>query len=111
MSNSPSDRLVPWTPLGIALLLILSMMSATEEWLYVAAALGAVASVAVGRTLERSENSALPARVKKFSKGWVIVVALAALSLLHGKWQPMAFFAIAGVISSALFWLACKSSG
>ncbi|HET8722392.1 MAG TPA: hypothetical protein VFM24_10210 [Nitrospira sp.] len=97
--------------MAIALVLVLSMMSATEEWLYVAAVLGALASVAVGRTLGRSDNSALAARVRKFAKGWIIVVALAALSLLHGKWQPMAFFAIAGVISSALFWLACKSSG
>jgi hypothetical protein len=110
VSNVPSDRLVPWTPFAIALVLIFSMMSTTEEWLYVAAVLGVLASIAVGRTLGRSDESVLATRVRKFARGWIVVVALAALSLLHGKWQPMAFFATAGVISSSLFWLGCKSS-
>lgn len=86
------------------------MMSTTEEWLYVAVLIGAVASIAVGRTLGRSDEYVLAARVGKFAKGWIVVVTLAALSLLHGKWQPMAFFAVAGVVSSGLFLLGCKSS-
>jgi hypothetical protein len=90
--------------------LIVSMMSTTEAWLYVAAIVGALASVAVGRTLERSDKRLFAARVKTFVKSWIVVVALAALSLLHGNWQPMLFFALAGVISSSLFWLSCKSS-
>jgi hypothetical protein len=105
-----SDRLVPWIPFAIALTLIFSMMSSTEEWLYVAAAVGAVASLAVGRTLGRSDARLLAARVKRLAKGWLVVVALAALSLLHGQWQPMVFFAMAGVVSSGLFWLGCKSN-
>ena len=68
--KSSSDRLVPWTPVAIALTLIVSMMSRTEEWLYLAAAVGAAASVAVGRTLGPSDATALAARVKKFTKGW-----------------------------------------
>ena len=106
----PSDRLIPWTPIAIALTLVFSMMSERDEWLYVAAVLGVVASLAVGRTLGRADNRSLKTRVKKFAKGWVIVVAFAALSLLQGTWQPMVFFAVVGVISLALFWLACKSS-
>ncbi len=105
-----SDRLIPWTPFAIALTLIFSMMSATEEWLYVAAALGVLASLAVGRTLGQSDTPSLQARVRKFAKGWVLVVALAALSLLHGTWQPMVFFALVGLASSTLFWLGCRSS-
>ena len=108
--NSSSDRLIPWTPVAIALTLIVSMMSRTEEWLYLAAAVGAAASVAVGRTLGPSDAAALAARVKKFTKGWIVVVALAALSLLHETWQPMVFFALGGVLSSGLFWLGCKSN-
>jgi hypothetical protein len=108
--RSPSDRLIPWTPLAIAFGLVFSMMSSTEEWLYVATAVGAVASIAVGRTLGRSDARVLAGRVGTFAKAWMVVVVLAALSLLHGKWQPMAFFALAGVSSSALFWLACKSN-
>ena len=106
----PSDRLIPWTPLAIALALVFSMMSEREEWLYVAAAVGVVASLAVGRTLGRSDERSMHARVRKFAKGWMIVIALAAFSLLHGKWQPPVFFALVGAVSSALFWLACKSS-
>jgi hypothetical protein len=44
-------------------------------------------------------------RLWKFAKGWLLVVAFAAFSLLHGKWQPMVFFALVGIISSAFFWL------
>ena len=108
--NSPSDRLVAWTPVAIALALVFSMMSTTEEWLYVAAAVGVLASIAVGRTLGRSDQRVLAARVMKFAKGWIIVAAVTALSLLNGKWQPMAFFAISGVVSTGLFWLGGKSS-
>jgi len=86
------------------------MMSNREVWLYVAAIAGVLASIAVGRTLRTSEELSLQARLWKFAKGWVLVVSLAALSLLHGKWQPMLFFALVGVISSAFFWLGCKSS-
>jgi hypothetical protein len=102
--RSRSYRLIEWAPFGIALGLIVSM------WLYVAAVAGALASIAVGRTSGRSEEFPLQARLWKFGKGWLLIVAFAALSLLHGKWQPMLFFALVGVISSALFWLGCKSS-
>ena len=106
-----SRRLIEWTPFGIALGLILSMMSAREEWLYVAAVAGVFASVAVGRTSSgKSENFAVKARLWKFGKSWLFVVAFAALGLLEGKWQPMVFFVLVGVISSAFFWLGCKSS-
>jgi hypothetical protein len=108
--RSRSYRLIEWAPFGIALGLIVSMMSDTEEWLYVAAVAGALASIAVGRTSGRSEEFPLQARLWKFGKGWLLIVAFAALSLLHRKWQPMLFFALVGVISSALFWLGCKSS-
>lgn len=107
---SGSDRLIQWIPFALALGLIFSMMPDRAEWLYVAAVVGGLASIAVGRTLGRLDRSSLQARVRKFAKGWVVVVALAALSLLHGKWQPMVFFAVVGVISSGLFWFGCKSN-
>jgi hypothetical protein len=109
-TGSGSDRLIQWTPFAIALGLVFSMMPDRAEWLYVAAVVGGLASIAVGRTLGRLDPFSLQARVKKFAKGWVVVVALAALSLLHGKWQPMVFFAVVGVISSGLFWFGCKSN-
>jgi len=105
-----SRRLIEWTPFGIALGLILSMMSAREEWLYVAAVAGVFASVAVGRTSGKSEDFAVKARLRKFAKGWLFVVAFAALGLLEGKWQPMVFFVLVGIISSAFFLLGCRSS-
>ena len=107
---SRSYSLIEWTPFGIALTLIFSMMSDTEEWLYVAAVIGVLASIAVGRTSGMSGEFSLQARLWKFTKSWLVVVGLAALSLMSGKWQPMVFFALVGVISSALFWLGCKSS-
>ncbi|MDF0643952.1 MAG: hypothetical protein P0111_07965 [Nitrospira sp.] len=103
-------RLMVWTPLGIALVLIFSMMSEIEEWLYVAVVIGLVASLAVGRTSGKPGEASVQARLFKFGKGWSLVVALAALSLLHGTWQPMVFFAIFGALSTACFWLGCKSS-
>ena len=109
-TDSRSYRLIEWTPFGIALVLIVSMMSDTEEWLYVAAVIGALASLAVGRTSGTSQEFSVQAHLRKFGKGWLLVVGLAALSLMNGKWQPMVFFALVGVISSALFWLGCKSS-
>jgi predicted CDP-diglyceride synthetase/phosphatidate cytidylyltransferase len=109
-TGSRADRLIQWTPFAIALSLVFSMMSDREEWLYVAAVIGGLASIALGRTLGRSDRFSLQARVRKFAKGWVVVVALAALSLLHGKWQPMVFFAVIGVLSSGFFWFGCKSN-
>ena len=109
-TGSGSDRLIQWTPFAIALGLVFSMMSERAEWLYVAAVIGGLASIAVGRTLGRSDQFSLQTRVRKFAKGWVAVVALAALSLLHGKWQPMLFFVVVGVISSTFFWFGCKSN-
>jgi hypothetical protein len=97
-------------PFAIALLLILSMMSEREEWLYVAVVLGVLASIAVGRTLGRSDALASRAYMRTFGKGWVLVVVLASFSLLHGKWQPMVFFAMVGIISTGLLWLGYKSS-
>ena len=40
----------------------------------------------------------------------LFVVACAAVSVLHGNWQPMVFFALAGGMSSALFRWGCKTS-
>ena len=67
-TGSGSDRLIQWTPFAIALGLVFSMMSDREEWLYVAAVMGGLASIAVGRTLGRSDRFSLQGRVKKFAK-------------------------------------------
>jgi hypothetical protein len=107
---SGAYRLIAWTPFAIALALIVSMMPARPEWLYVAAVIGALASVAVGRTSGAPAAGSLQTRVWKFVRGWFIVVVLAALSILHGKWEPMVFFAFVGLVSTVLFWWACKSS-
>ena len=102
--------MILWTPFAIALVLIFSMMSDTEEWLYVAAVLGVLASVAVGRTSGPPALIPMRSRMVKFAKGWVLIVAGASLSLLHGRWQPMVFFALAGLVSSGCFWVGCRSS-
>ena len=36
----------------------------------------------------------MQARLWRFVKSWLLVVAFAALSILHGKWQPMVFFTL-----------------
>jgi|GEM_PF-451959 hypothetical protein len=105
-----SSRLIAWSPFVIALGLIVSMMPEREAWLYAAAVLGVLASIAVGRTSGKAEEAPVQVRLWKFAKSWLLVVALAAISILHGKWQPMVFFALAGVLSSALFWCGCRSS-
>ena len=109
-TRTHSYRLIAWTPFGIALGLIVSMMPEREAWLYAAVVLGALASLAVGRTSGTAQEAPVQARLWKFAKKWLLVVALAALSVLHGKWQPMTFFALVGGMSSALFWWGCKTS-
>ncbi|HKT34709.1 MAG TPA: hypothetical protein VJR03_07740 [Nitrospira sp.] len=109
-TGSHADRLVQWMPLAIAIVLIFSMMPTREEWLYVAAVLGGLASLAVGRSLGRADELVLRGRLWRFAKGWLLVVVLASFSLLHGKWEPMVFFAVVGLLSSAFFWVGCKSS-
>jgi hypothetical protein len=104
-------RLIGWTPIAIALVLIFSMMPQREEWLYVAAVIGVVGSIAVGRTTGQFRLLSWRSRLWTFMKGWLIVIACAAVSVLHGNWQPMVFFALAGVISSGFFWLGHKTSG
>ena len=108
--RSGASRLISGTPVAIALALIFSMMPQREEWLYVTAVIGVLASVAVGRTSGISADRTLQARVWAFSKGWLVVVLCAAVSILHGKWQPMVFFLFVAIISTVSFWLGCKSS-
>ena len=103
-------RLIGWMPAAIALCLVISMMSDRDEWLYVAALIGVLASIAVGRTSGTSAGFALQTGMWIFARSWAVVVALAALSGLHENWQPMFFFATVGVVSSALFWLGCRLS-
>ena len=105
-----ASRLILWTPLAIALMLIGSMMPQRQEWLYVASVLGVLASVAVGRTSGAPVARALRTRVRTFAKGWLVVVLCAALSVLHGKWQPMVFFFLVAIISTVFFWLGSRSS-
>lgn len=105
-----SSRLIGWTPIAIALVLIISMMPQREEWLYVAAVIGVVGSIAVGRTTGQLQQLSWRSRLWIFTKGWLIVVACAAVSVLHGNWRPMVFFALAGLISSAFFWFGHKTS-
>ena len=109
-TGTHSHRLIAWAPFGIALGFIGSMMPEREAWLYAAAVLGVFASIAVGRTSGKAEEAPVQARLWKFAKSWLLVVALAALSVLPGKWQPMVFFTLVGVMSSVLFWWGCRSS-
>lgn len=109
-TRSGASRLIGWTPVAIALALIVSMMPQRQEWLYVAAIIGVLASVAVGRTSGVPVDRALQARVRTFAKGWLVVVLCAAVSVLHGKWQPMVFFLLVGIVSTVFFWLGCKSN-
>ena len=109
-TRSRASRLILLTPVAIALALIVSMMPQRQEWLYVAAVLGGLASVAVGRTSVAPGDRAARARVRTFAKGWLVVVLCSALSVLHGKWQPMVFFLLVAIISTVFFWLGCKSS-
>jgi hypothetical protein len=108
--RSGASWLIGWTPVAIALALIVSMMPQRQEWLYVAAVIGVLASLAVGRTAGVPVDRALQTRVRTFAKGWLVVVLCAALSVLHGKWQPMVFFLLVAIISTVFFWLGCKSS-
>ena len=105
-----ASRLILWTPVAIAVALVFSMMPQREEWLYVAAVIGVLASVAVGRTSAAPADRALRPRVRTFAKGWLVVCLCAAVSVLHGKWQPMVFFFLVAIISTVFFWLGCKSS-
>ena len=109
--TAPSSfRLIQWAPFAIALVLIFSMMSDTEEWLYVAAVLGVLASVAVGRTSGPPALIPMRPRMVNFAKGWLFIVAGASLRLLHGRWHPMVFFVLVGLVSSGFFWFGCRSS-
>jgi hypothetical protein len=108
-TGSGADRLIPWTPFAVALALIASMMAVREEWLYVAAVLGVLASLAVGRT-SGTPRREFKVRIWRFARSWLLVVLLTAVSVLHGTWQPMVFFTVAGTVSTAFFWLGCKSS-
>lgn len=109
-TRAGASQLILWTPVAIAAALVFSMMPQREEWLYVAAVIGVLASVAVGRTSVAPADRALQARLRTFAKGWLIVCLCAALSVLHGKWQPMVFFLAVAIISTVFFWLGCKLS-
>lgn len=90
--------------------LIVAMMAGMDALLYGIAAAGTIGSFVLGQYTARPDIPSRDERLWKFGKSWLLVVGCAALSLINGKWEPMLFFALAGAISSGLFWLGSRSS-
>jgi hypothetical protein len=90
--------------------LIFAMMGGMDALLYGIFAAGAIGSFVLGQCAIKDDVPSRDERLRKFGKGWLLVIGLAALSLINGKWEPMVFFALASAISSGLFWLGSRSS-
>ena len=89
--------------------LIFAMMGGMDALLYGIIAAAAVGSFVLGQCAFKDHVPSRDERLREFGKGWLLVVGCAALSLINGKWEPMVFFALAGAISSGLFWLGSRS--
>lgn len=109
-SSTRVHRLLEWTPFMIAGGLIFAMMAGMDALLFGIAAAGAIGSFVLGQFTASADVPSSDERLWKFGKSWLLVVGCAALSLINSKWEPMVFFALAGAISSGLFWLGSRSS-
>ena len=91
------------TVLAIAGSAMLFIFAGIDAGLYASAALGVVASFALGYFSLRRSLMPLGPGVVRYGKLWVWMTVVAALSLITGKWQPIAFFALAGLAMTTLF--------
>ena len=90
--------------------LIFAMMAGVGALLYAVVVAVVCGSILLGRISGTAAVLSMDERLQKFAKSWWLVVGFAALSLNNGKWEPMLFFALAGAISSGLFWYGTSSS-
>jgi hypothetical protein len=106
-SGRPNTRVLglvyDLTVLAIAGSAMLFMFAGLDAGLCASAVLGVVASFALGYFSLRRNLTPLGPGVVRYGKLWVWMTVVAALSLITGKWQPIVFFALAGLAMTTLF--------
>jgi hypothetical protein len=91
------------------------MFAGSDAGMDAAGGLGAVASFWLGYASLRRRLIALGAGVVRYSRLWVGMTVVSALSLINGKWEPLVLFAVVGVAMTLLYalggWLGLRGRG
>ncbi len=82
-----------------------SMFGGLTEVLYGAIAAAIAGSVALGVVSTQCGWIVPKQGARRFAQPWLWMTAFAALSLINGKWEPMAFFGALAAGATTLYWL------
>ena len=94
--------------------IMLFTFAGTDAGLYAAAGSGAVVSFALGYRSLRAGRVTLGRGTARYAKLWLLMTVVSGLTLINGRWQPLALFAVTGAVMLLLYalggWLGARSA-
>jgi hypothetical protein len=85
-----------------------------DAGLYAAAGSGAVMSFALGYRSMRARRFTLGQGTARYARLWLLMTAVSGLTLVDGRWQPLAVFAATSAAMLLLYalggWLGARSN-
>lgn len=94
--------------------IMLFTFAGIDAGLYAAAAAGAIVSFALGYRSLRARRVELGRGTVRYAKLWVLMTVVSGLTLINGRWQPPAFFALASAVMLMLYalggWLGARGA-
>jgi hypothetical protein len=85
-----------------------------DAGLYAAAGSGAVVSFALGYRSMRARRFTLGQGTARYAKLWLLMTVVSGLTLVNGRWQPLAVFAVTSAAMLLLYalggWLGTRNS-
>ena len=94
--------------------IMLFTFAGIDAGLYAAAGLGAIVSFALGYRSLRAGGVTLGRGTARYAKLWLLMTVVSALTLVNGRWQPPAFFAVTSAAMLLLYalggWLGARST-
>jgi hypothetical protein len=94
--------------------IMLFVFAGIDAGLYGAAGLGVVASFVLGYRSARARRFTLGRGTARYAKLWLLMTAVSGLTLINGRWQPLAIFGVTGAAMILLYalggWLGARSA-
>jgi hypothetical protein len=85
-----------------------------DAGLYGAAGLGAIVSFALGYRSLRAGGVTLGRGTARYAKLWLLMTVVSGLTLINGRWQPLAVFALTSSVVILLYalggWLGARNA-
>ena len=93
--------------------IMLFMYAGINSGMYAAAGLGAVVSFALGYRSMRARRFTLGRGTARYAKLWLLMTVVSGLTLINGRWQPVALFSLVSAAMLLLYalggWLGARN--